>query len=80
MFLHFLYNLFFLPMKFLNTKKDPFNQIIRKWPLKGIFVDLLDKYLGMNDGLWSKLCVWFWIFKNFFEDFWDAWVLRSYFY
>ena len=40
-------------------KKDPFNQTIKEWPPKGVFVDLLQKYLGMNVGLWSSvgLCV-----------------------
>ena len=32
-------------------KKVPFNQIIRKWQAKGVFVDLLKKYLGINTGL-----------------------------
>ena len=32
-------------------KKDPFNQIIKKWPPKGVLVDLLEKHLGMNVGL-----------------------------
>ena len=64
----------------LSMKKDPLNQIIRKWPPKGIFVDFLEKWLGMNAGLWSSVYVWFWIFENFFEDFWDLRVLRSYFY
>ena len=32
-------------------KKDLFNQIIKKWPPKGVFVDLLEKYLVMNVGL-----------------------------
>ena len=35
----------------LSMKKDPFNQIIRKWLPKGVFVDLLDKYSGMNADL-----------------------------
>ena len=35
----------------LSMKKDPFNQIIRKWQPKGVFVDLLEKHLGMNGGL-----------------------------
>ena len=35
----------------LSTKKDPSNQIIRKWQSKGVFVDLSEKYLGMNAGL-----------------------------
>ena len=52
-FLYFLYKLFFLLMKFLNTsmKKDPFNQIIRNWQPKGVFVDLLGKCLAMKAGL-----------------------------
>ena len=37
--------------EFFIMKKDPFNQIIKKWPPKGVFVDLLGKYLGMNVGL-----------------------------
>ena len=35
----------------LSMKEDPFNQIIRKWPAKGVFVDFFEKYLGMNAGL-----------------------------
>ena len=35
----------------LSMKKDPLNQIIRKWPLKGGFVEFLEKYLGMNVSL-----------------------------
>ena len=35
----------------LSMKKDPFDQIIRKWQPKGVFVDLLEKYLGMNGGI-----------------------------
>ena len=31
-------------------KKDLFNQIIRKWQ-PDVFVDSLEKYLGMNAGL-----------------------------
>ena len=31
-------------------KKDPFNQIIRKWPPKYVFVNLLEKHLGANTG------------------------------
>ena len=27
----------------LSMKKDPFNQIIRKWQPEGVFVDLLEK-------------------------------------
>ena len=38
-------------------KKYPLNQIIKKWPPKGVFVDLLEKYLGINVGLWSSVCV-----------------------
>ena len=48
-------------------KKDPFNQIIKKWPPKGVFVDLLEKYLSMNVGLWSSLYVWSW--KHFMTIF-----------
>ena len=61
LFLHFIYNHFFLLMKNLNTwawSKNPFNQIIRKWQ-PGVFVDLLEKHLGMNAGLWSNVYVWF---------------------
>ena len=47
-------------------KKDPFNQIIRKSPPKSVFADLLEKYLGMNAGLWSSVRVLFWIFGKFF--------------
>ena len=54
LFIHFLYNLFFFShnevFEHFSMKKDPFNQIIRKWPPKGVFVDLLDKYLGTNAG------------------------------
>ena len=60
----------------LSTKKEPFNQIIRKWQPKDVFVDLLEKYLGMNAGLWNSVYMCFWIFENFREDFWDVWVLR----
>ena len=38
-------------------KKDPFNQIIKKYPPKDVFVDLLEKYLRVNIGLWSSVCV-----------------------
>ena len=40
-------------------KKDWFSQIVRKCQPKGVIVDLLEKYLGMNDGLWSNVYVWF---------------------
>ena len=50
--------------------KDPFNQIIKKWPPKDVFVDLLEKYLDMSAGLWSTVCVWSWIFENYFQNFW----------
>ena len=62
LFLHFLYNVFFSTnedFEHLSMKKDPFNQIIRKWQPKGVFVDLLEKHLGMNGGLWSNVYVWF---------------------
>ena len=59
-------NLFFLHF---IMDKDPFTQIVKKWPPKGVFVDLLQKYLGMNAGLWSSVCVWSWIFERFFENF-----------
>ena len=39
-------------------KKDSFNQIIRKQQPKGVSVDLLEKCLGMNAGLWSYVYVW----------------------
>ena len=55
-----------------SSGKNPFDQIIKKCPAKGVFVDLLGKYLGMNAALWSKVCVWFWIFKNIFENFCDV--------
>ena len=29
-------------------KKDPFNQTIRKWQPKAVFINLLEKYLGMK--------------------------------
>ena len=35
----------------VSMKKDQFSQIIRKWQPKGVFVDLSEKYLGMNVGL-----------------------------
>ena len=56
----------------VSLKKDLINQIIGKWPPKSVFVDLLKKYLVMNAGLWSRVCVWFSIFENFFEDFCDV--------
>ena len=43
-------------MKFfehLSMKKDPFNQIIRTLTQKGVFVDLLEKYLGMSHLIWT---------------------------
>ena len=46
-YLDFLYDVFFSTnedFKHLNMKKDPFNQIIRKWQPKGVFVNLLEKY------------------------------------
>ena len=36
-------------------KKDPFNQIIRKWQPNCVFVDLLEKYLGMN-AVYEVMC------------------------
>ena len=53
LFLHFLYHLFSTNEDFehLSMKKDPFNPTIRKWQTKGVFVDLLEKHLGMNAGL-----------------------------
>ena len=62
--------------------KDPFNQIIKKWPPEDVFVDLFEKYLVMNAGLWSSVCVWSWIFENVFEIFWivykitDEWYIQ----
>ena len=47
--------------------KDPFYQIIKKSPTKDVFVHLLEKYLDMNAGLWSGMCVWSWIFENFLK-------------
>ena len=58
-------------------KKDQFNQIIRKWPPERVFVNLLEKYIGMNAGLWSSVWVWFWIFEKFFEELCDVRVLRG---
>ena len=58
-------------------KKDQFNQIIRKWPPERVFVNLLEKYIGMSAGLWSSVCVWFWIFEKFFEELCDVIVLRG---
>ena len=46
-YLDFLYDVFFSTnedFKHLSMKKDPFNQIIRKWQPKGVFVNLLEKY------------------------------------
>ena len=43
----------------LSMKKDPFNQIVMKRQPEGVFVDLLEKYLGMNAGLWSNVYLWF---------------------
>ena len=74
-FLHFLYNLLFSNNEVFehrSMKKDPLNQIFRKWPPKAVFVNLLDKYhLGMNAGWWSsvRMVLNFW---NFFEDFCDV--------
>ena len=70
---------FFYLIKFLNLsmKKDQFNQIIRKWPPERVFVNLLEKYIGMSAGLWSSVCVWFWIFEKFFEELCDVIVLRG---
>ena len=75
-FLHFQHNLFFLLISF-STPHHGQRSIIKKWPPKGVFVDLLEKYLGMNAGLWSSVCVWPWIFKSFFEDFCDVCERRS---
>ena len=36
-------------------KKDPFNQIIKKWKPRCVFVDLLEKYLGKNASLLSDV-------------------------
>ena len=44
--------------------QDPFNQVIKTWPPKGVFANLLENYLGMNTGLWSSVCVWFQFFKT----------------
>ena len=58
LFLHFLYNVFFSTnedFEHLSMKKDPFNQIIRKWQPKSVFVDLLEKCLGMND-VYEVMC------------------------
>ena len=47
----FLYNLFFFTnrvFEHLSMKKDSFNQIMRKRPQKSVFVDLLEKCLGMT--------------------------------
>ena len=53
LFLHFLYVFFSTNKDFehLSMKKDPFNQIVMKRQPEGVFVDLLEKYLGMNAGL-----------------------------
>ena len=61
-YLHFLYNDFFSTNEdfdHLSMKKDPFNEIIRKWQPKGVSADLLEKYLGMKGGLWSNVYVSF---------------------
>ena len=46
-------------MTFLNTSswRKIHSIIVKKWPPKGVFDDLLEKYLGMNVGLWSSVCV-----------------------
>ena len=50
-------------------KKDPFNQIIRKWSLKGVFVDLLEKQLGMKL-VYEVVCACgFEFLRTFFEEF-----------
>ena len=49
-------------------KKDPFNHIIKKWPPESVFVNLLEKYLGMNVGLWSSVCVCL-VLKTFYDNF-----------
>ena len=83
-FLYFLHNLFFLLMSFSTPHhgQNPFNQIIKKWLPKYVSVDLLEKYLDMNAGLWSGVCVRSWIFENVFENFWivykiaDEWYIE----
>ena len=45
---------FFLLINFLthyHEERDPVNEIIRKYPPKGVFFDLLEEYLGMTAGL-----------------------------
>ena len=70
-FLHFLHSLFFLLRKFstLHHRQRSIQSNYQEWPPKGVFFDSLEKYLGMSPGLWSSVCVWCWIFENFFENF-----------
>ena len=42
-------------LEHLSMKNNPFNEVISKCQPKGVFVDLLEKYLGMNAGLWSNV-------------------------
>ena len=37
----------------------------------------MEKKLGMNAGLWSGVCVWLWIFENFYENVLDVSERRS---
>ena len=37
-----------------------------------ISVNLLEKCLSINAGLWSSVCVWFWTFEKLLEDFRDV--------
>ena len=64
-------------------KKDPFNEIIKKWPPEGVFVDLLETYLSKNVGLWRSVCVCVCVcvcvsgLENFYGNFCDVCELRS---
>ena len=71
-------------------KKDPFNEIIKKWPPEGVFVDLLETYLSKNVGLWRSMCVCVCVrvcvcvcvcvclvLKTFYGNFYDVCELRS---
>ena len=83
LFLRFLYHTFFLLMKILNTsaRRKIHSIKLSESSNQKVFLSICWKNnLGMNAGLWSSVCVWFWSFENFCEDFWDVWVLRNYFY
>ena len=52
-------------------KINPFNQIIKRWPPNRVFVDLLEKYLGMKVGLCSGVGVCL-VLKTFYDNFVDV--------